>query len=106
MEQASLVLQLLCTLTGLDIHMAHSAPQFKAAVYLMTLRLGVASSRSPVPAVASILDSQVSEEASTKIAELVGRGSKAFAEEMQNMEGLEGTRLRPSSQLSPSLLTT
>ena len=77
MEQASLVLQLLCTLTGLDIHMPHSAPQFKAAVYLMTLRLGVASSKSLIPAVTSILSSQGSEDAMTKHAELVsGKGTK------------------------------
>lgn len=76
LEQASLVLQLLCTLTDLEVHMPRSAPQFKAAVYLMTLRLGVMSSKSSLPAVATVLDSQASEDASSKHAELVSSKSK------------------------------
>ena len=62
------MLQLLCALIGLEAQMPQSAAQYKAAVYLLALRLGVLDSKSPVPAVASISDS---EDANAKHAVLV-----------------------------------
>lgn len=63
-----MVLQLLCVLMGADAQMPRSAGQYRAAVYLLALRVGVPNSKSSIPAIA---DMSTAEDAASENAALV-----------------------------------